>query len=259
MWWAKAGDWSAKAVDQFLGQDMAHKANRTNIMLARENRDWMEMMSNTAMQRHMKDLEAAGINPMYGLGTGAGASTPVGTPAHVEPEYRPGNMDLQISDTLLKASTAKKLEADTRLVNAEAALKESQYPTSAATAQAALDLLKENLNKVREEIHNLNERTTGEIISYENAAAMAPLLQRAQRLVNDGLAKGLSRKDLEKNVSDALNMPLSKVGEFVDFLGDVGSAAGLAADDAAEFVKRKWNDLKRWFDWEYGRAYPNRD
>lgn len=247
MWWAKAGDWSAKAVDQFLGQDAAHKANRTNIMLARENREWMEMMSNSAMQRHMKDLSAAGINPMYGLGTGAGAATPVGQAARVEPTYRPGNMDLQISDTVLKAATAKGLEAQARLTNAEAALKESQYPTSAKTAEANLALLQENLNKVRQEIVEISERTAATVISSENANAMAPLLRRAQVLINEGLAKGLSRKDLEKNVADGLNMPMSKVGEFVDWLGTLGSEAGVAGGDMIERIKQDWRKLKDWF------------
>lgn len=76
---AQMGGGLVSAGMSYLGQREANSANRD---IARDQMGFQRDMSNTSYQRGMKDLQAAGLNPL--LMSPTGASTPQGAGANME-------------------------------------------------------------------------------------------------------------------------------------------------------------------------------
>ena len=78
---------AAATIGGFLGQQETNTANRE---ITSENTAFQERMSSTAYQRQVKDMEAAGLNPMLAYLKGGGASTPSGSIAQMQNPYAAG-------------------------------------------------------------------------------------------------------------------------------------------------------------------------
>lgn len=84
------------AADRSFQAQMMREAEVYNSAEAAKNRDWQTLMSNTAHQRAVEDMEAAGINPMMAAGnqamTPSGATASVGSPSGARAAaIQPGN------------------------------------------------------------------------------------------------------------------------------------------------------------------------
>lgn len=140
----------------FLG---GRETNTANVELARENTAFQERMSNTAYQRQVKDLEAAGLNPMLAYVKGGGASTPTGTVLPMQNAVATG-----IASAESAARTARvpheigKISADTATARAQMWLTQSQEALNFASAdqkRSHINFMENQVNKITQEIVNL--------------------------------------------------------------------------------------------------------
>lgn len=130
-----------------------HFANQANQRLSREQMQFQERMSSTAHQREVADLRRAGLNPL--LSVNAGASSPGGSMAHMEPSVAKGVASAQ----------------ESRRLRSEIALQDSQATLNRANARVAEANLgpRKAISDVARDASSLYGRLKGGINSARDA------------------------------------------------------------------------------------------
>lgn len=146
---ALAGIASASAKNTAQSQDFAREqmafqqssneqAMAFSSAEAQKNRDWQAMMSNTTHQREVKDLIAAGLNPV--LSANAGASTPSGaTGSGFSSSGASGQVDssyINAMASIFAQQLAMKNNIDIARINQETQLKTAEMGYDAAVSTA---------------------------------------------------------------------------------------------------------------------------
>lgn len=211
----------------FLGQ---HQANATNVRIAREQMKFQERMSGTAMQRHRKDLEAAGYNPMLGVG-GPGASTPVGASARVENAPGAGitsgmGARRMVAELELLKEQAQKTRSEEQKVRTESARISQLFPYERAKLEQEGQLTAGHVQQLPYQTTILIREATRLLAVGREAEARTLLVQVEEQL------KQLQRPEAEKMAA----FWKSRAGTIQPYVSSARDVVGLGSQIATPLI-----------------------
>lgn len=208
-WWGPVVAGGAMAA----GQGIISSA--FNAFQAGKNRDWQERMSNTSHQREVKDLRAAGLNPI--LSARHGASTPPGATAQASsPDVTAsalqaaslrGNLELQKAQIrdINSAAALKEVEARVRGGSFMESQQSDLILQQLRAAMLAGDLSRVQYLKAQEEIRNLQQQRKNLALEEKHSAL--------------GLAEAGAMSDFYKGVGGKISPWLEKILRMLPLRG----------------------------------------
>lgn len=211
-------DLFGSAMSSFFGDASAKRADKRAYKYSRRlqlfQQQWAERMSNTAHQREVADLRAAGLNPILTATGGQGAATP----SVSSPSITGHDPDPQISADVgdIGGTYASLKNAESSAKNAESSAKNADTQSAAQKSQASLNSAHE-VKAYADAMHSIAEA--------EKAGAIGKTLNEGRKDWNTikntipGIIESLTDGDTWKGMfsgNSAKSNPAKKPYNFVD-------------------------------------------